>query len=81
MPESEVEGLTNFLYEMGLLKRCRRTGWWVAGVDDPESIAEHSFRAALIGYLLAVLEGPTRPGRRRCACSTTPRRRGSGTCP
>jgi putative hydrolases of HD superfamily len=57
MPEPEVEGLTNFLYEMGLLKRYRRTGWWIAGIDDPESIAEHTFRTAIIGFLLAVMEG------------------------
>jgi putative hydrolase of HD superfamily len=57
MPEPELEGLTNFLYEMGLLKRYKRTGWWIAGIDDPESIAEHSFRTAIIGYLLAVMEG------------------------
>jgi HD domain len=48
-PEPELEGLTNFLYEMGLLKRYKRTGWLVAGVDNPESIAEHSFRTAIIG--------------------------------
>jgi putative hydrolase of HD superfamily len=57
MPEPELEGLTNFLYEMGLLKRYKRTGWMIAGIDNPESIAEHSFRTAIIGYLLAVMEG------------------------
>jgi putative hydrolases of HD superfamily len=57
MPEPDLEGLTNFLYEMGLLKRYKRTGWLVAGVDNPESIAEHSFRTAIIGYLLALMEG------------------------
>jgi putative hydrolase of HD superfamily len=57
MPEPEMEGLTNFLYEMGLLKRYKRTGWLIAGVDNPESIAEHSFRTAIIGYVLAVMEG------------------------
>jgi putative hydrolase of HD superfamily len=57
MPEPELEGLSNFLYEMGLLKRYKRTGWWIAGIDHPESIAEHSFRTAIIGYLLAVMEG------------------------
>jgi putative hydrolases of HD superfamily len=56
MPEPELEGLTNFLYEMGLLKRYKRTGWLVAGVDNPESIAEHSFRTAIIGFLLALME-------------------------
>ena len=57
MPEPDVEGLTNYLYEMGLLKRYKRTGLWIAGIDNPESIAEHSFRTAIIGYLLAVMEG------------------------
>src|SRR4029450_4168143 len=38
MPEPELEGLTNFLYEMGLLKRYKRTGWMIAGIDNPESI-------------------------------------------
>ena len=57
MPEPELEGLTNFLYEMGLLKRYKRAGWMIAGIDNPESIAEHSFRTAIIGYLLAVMEG------------------------
>jgi putative hydrolase of HD superfamily len=52
-----IEGLAKFVYEIGLLKRIRRTGWWVAGVQQPESIAEHSFRAAVLGYLLAGLEG------------------------
>jgi putative hydrolases of HD superfamily len=67
MPEPELEGLTNFLYEMGLLKRYKRTGWWIAGIDNPESIAEHSFRTALIGYLLAVMEGAD-PARTATLC-------------
>jgi len=52
-----VERVAGFLYEMGLLKRYKRTGWLVAGVRDPESIAEHSFRAAVIASVLAVMEG------------------------
>jgi putative hydrolase of HD superfamily len=46
-----------YMYEVGLLKRSRRTGWWLAGVKDPESVAEHTFRTAVIGFALAVLEG------------------------
>jgi putative hydrolase of HD superfamily len=67
MPDPETEGLTNFLYEMGLLKRYKRTGWMVAGVDNPESIAEHSFRTAIIGFLLAVMEGAD-PARTAALC-------------
>ena len=29
----------------------------MAGIADPESVAEHSFRTALLGYVLASLEG------------------------
>ncbi|RVX43084.1 putative hydrolase of HD superfamily [Nonomuraea polychroma] len=50
-------GLAGLLYEFGLLKRYKRTGWLVAGVRDPESVAEHSFRAAIIAAALAKLEG------------------------
>ena len=49
--------LAKFLYEMGQLKRVKRSGWWIAGVKDPESVAEHTFRTAVITYLLARLEG------------------------
>jgi 5'-deoxynucleotidase YfbR-like HD superfamily hydrolase len=53
----DLERLTGYLYEMGLLKRYKRTGWFVLGVGDPESIADHSFRAAIIATALAALEG------------------------
>jgi putative hydrolase of HD superfamily len=49
--------ISKFLYEVGQLKRVRRSGWWIAGVKDPESVAEHTFRTAVIAYLLARLEG------------------------
>ncbi|HEU5156576.1 MAG TPA: HD domain-containing protein [Streptosporangiaceae bacterium] len=53
----DLERLTGYLYEMGLLKRYRRTGWFILGVGDPESVADHSFRAAIIAAALAALEG------------------------
>jgi len=46
----------NFFAEAGLLKRVKRSGWWVAGIKDPESVADHCFRCAVIGYYLAHLE-------------------------
>ena len=49
--------IAKFLYEIGQLKRVKRSGWWIAGVKDPESVAEHTFRTAAIAYLLARLEG------------------------
>lgn len=50
-------GVSKFFYEMGQMKRVKRSGWWIAGVKDPESVAEHSFRTAVIAYVLAQLEG------------------------
>jgi putative hydrolases of HD superfamily len=45
-----------FLIEAGHLKRTKRTGWWIAHVRDPESVAEHSFRTGIIAYVLAIME-------------------------
>ena len=56
MPD-EPAALAAFGYELGLLKRIRRAGWWHAGVRDPESIAEHSMRAAQLAALIAAEEG------------------------
>jgi putative hydrolases of HD superfamily len=54
--KSDLKGLLNFLAEAGQLKRVKRSGWWVAGVKDPESVADHCFRCAVFGYLLARME-------------------------
>ncbi len=47
----------NFFAEAGLLKRVKRSGWWVAGIKHPETVAEHSFRCAVIAYYIAHCEG------------------------
>jgi putative hydrolase of HD superfamily len=52
-----MEDLVRLLFEVGHLKRVARSGWWLAGIKDPESVAEHSFRCALIGYFLAQRAG------------------------
>ncbi|MEV7090921.1 HD domain-containing protein [Streptomyces sp. NPDC093085] len=52
-----AKGSVSYLMEMGALKRSRRSGWWIVGVKDPETIAEHSFRTAVIGSVLAMMEG------------------------
>lgn len=62
MPDHNLQGVATFLYEMGHLKRSPRTGWTLAGVQQPETVAEHSHRTALIAALLALLEGAD-PGR------------------
>ncbi|MCX8206183.1 MAG: HAD-IB family phosphatase, partial [Candidatus Micrarchaeota archaeon] len=46
-----------FVYEVGALKCTPRSGWALLQVESPENVAEHSFRSAIIAYLLAVEEG------------------------
>lgn len=57
MDDAEIDAAARLIYETGLLKLSKRTGWWLCGVKDPESIAEHSFRTAVIAGLLAGMEG------------------------
>jgi 5'-deoxynucleotidase YfbR-like HD superfamily hydrolase len=51
----------------GPAKRLRRAGWLFIGVPDPETVAEHSFRVAIIGIALATLEGAD-PNRTAVLC-------------
>lgn len=51
-----VRGLLNFISETGMLKRVHRSGWSVLGIRNVESVADHSFRCAVIGYILASME-------------------------
>ena len=62
-----LHGVVKFAYETGQLKRLPRAGWLLAGVRDPESVAEHSFRVGVLAYIIAALEGadPDRAARAR----------------
>lgn len=58
--EGERHPLTDtamFLYEMGQLKALPRAGWLRLGISQPESVAEHSHRATMVGITLAALAG------------------------
>jgi len=48
------KGLVNFFFELGMLKKTPRSGYQFLG-SGGESVADHSFRASLIGYTLARL--------------------------
>jgi putative hydrolase of HD superfamily len=43
--------ILNFISEAGMLKRVKRSGWSVLGIVNAESVAEHSFRCAVINML------------------------------
>ncbi|WP_435207632.1 HD domain-containing protein [Micromonospora sp. bgisy143] len=66
--DHDAAAAMRFIFEAGVLKRAARTGWWFAGVKQPESIAEHSFRTALIGMMLAAMESAD-PGRVSMLCT------------
>lgn len=48
-------GITNLLFETGMLKRTPRTGLAFLG-SGQESVAEHAFRVTMIGVVLAQME-------------------------
>lgn len=57
-----MKNIANFLFEVGMLKRTPRTGFQFLG-SGAESVAEHSFRTAIIGFTLARLDGQADVGR------------------
>ncbi|MDP8212450.1 MAG: HD domain-containing protein [Candidatus Zapsychrus exili] len=55
--KTKEEVAVNLFAEAGLLKHVKRSGWWVAGIKDPESVSEHSSRCAIMAYYIAHAEG------------------------
>ena len=51
------EAVLDIAAEAGVLKSVRRSGWWMLGMKNAESVADHCFRAAFLAYLLAKMEG------------------------
>lgn len=50
-----MKEMVHFLFEVGMLKKTPRTGYQFLGSGE-ESVAEHSFRTAIIGYVLSLQE-------------------------
>ena len=48
-----MEEIIELLMQIGKLKRTVRSGWVKQGVKDPESVADHSFRTAVMVLFLA----------------------------
>ncbi|MFJ5984411.1 HD family hydrolase [Lentzea sp. NPDC092896] len=55
--DSQDAAIVGFAYEAGHLKHVPRAGWLQAGVRNPESVAEHSYRVGILAYMIAVQEG------------------------
>ena len=50
------KAVLDFFFELVHLRRIKHEGWRYAGIANPESVAEHSLRAAQIAYVLACME-------------------------
>ena len=57
-----MKNIAHFFFELGMLKRTPRTGFQFLG-SGAESVAEHIFRTAMIGYTLARLDDRADAGR------------------
>ena len=67
--EHPLAGTARYLFEVGHLKNLPRAGWLLLGIQQPESVAEHSFRVGVVGIALAAIEGAD-PGRTAALCLT-----------
>lgn len=61
------KNIANFLFEAGILSKTPRSGFFFLGSGD-QSVAEHLFRAAIIGYTLAKLDGTLDSGKVATMC-------------
>ena len=52
-----MEKVIEFLRKVGRLKTTKRKGWVLKGIEDAESVAEHSFRTAMLALVLSEKEG------------------------
>ncbi len=48
--------MADLVHEAGMLRHTQRTGWAFLGTNS-ENVAEHSFRTALLGWMLAKMAG------------------------
>jgi putative hydrolase of HD superfamily len=53
----DVGGVSKFFSETAMGQRVKRSGFTLTGASESQSLGEHIYRAAQIGYVLAFLEG------------------------
>jgi len=59
--------IINFFFELGMLKKTPRSGFQFLG-SGSESVADHSFRVAMIGFALARIDPKVDPLKVVCMC-------------
>lgn len=57
MTKTNLQNLVRFLGMAGELKRIPRSGWVEAGIRQPESVADHTFRTSILCMIYSDLEG------------------------
>jgi putative hydrolase of HD superfamily len=57
-PDVAMAQVADFLFEVGMLKKTPRTGYQFLG-NGRETVASHSFRTAVIGYVLSRMDAGT----------------------
>lgn len=60
MTELDSAAIIRFIHELGQLQQEKRNGWKRL-CAEPESVAEHSLRAAQLAFVLAWMEGHPNP--------------------
>lgn len=56
MTDIDLYNLTKFLQFTGRLKRIKRTGWIKTGLLQSESVADHTYRTAMLSMIFADIE-------------------------
>jgi len=54
--KDKIKDVVKYLFEAGQLSEVKRSGDLLIGIEKPESIAEHSFRAAIVAYMIGKIE-------------------------
>lgn len=52
-PELDPEAVVSLFQAISRIKHLQRKGWVLRGIDDPESVASHSFGTALLALLIS----------------------------
>ncbi len=65
--DHHLYNVVRFFFETGMLKKTPRSGFQFLG-SGKESVADHSFRTAVIGYTMARLSPDTDPCKVVCLC-------------
>ncbi len=63
----QLTRLADFLFECGMLRRTPRTGYQFLGTGA-ENVAEHSFRTAMVGFVLGSMREDANPSHTAMLC-------------